>query len=305
LDTAPNNEEGIDLELRKAQIELRKAEIKEVKRILEIIHDGNGRLIAAQNLRNESAKSGNSRGLDGIDWESWKGRFHLKQATMMGHSFGAATAIQVLRDNDQFPDFSQGIALDPWAAVIPPAEGNTIRVPLLIMNSEAFMWWSDNFKAAKRVADEAGRDGNLSWLLTIAGSIHLSQTDIPILYPRVCSILLKMTADPKRAISLTLNAALEFLKNVMPRRLSAMNRGKDEGLLKVSITQEMPEEHRPDNRWIGMRLKIPHELATRVRNRKKRGKGSKFPEPEEEVWMHVAPSIEDIKAYTVPDDVLD
>ena len=271
---------------------------------MQIICDGNGHIIGAKNLRNEKAKGSNTRGTKGVDWSSWKGRFHLKQATICGHSFGAATAIEILRDNANFPDFSQGIALDMWTGPV-PLKGSTIRVPLLSISSEAFMWWQDNFTKAEAIADAANSAGCLTWLLTVRGTIHLSQTDIPILYPRVCSTLLKARISPKRAISLNVNLALEFLKTVIPDRISAMNRGVSEGLLKVPITKEIPEECRPDNKWIGMRLKIPHEFATRVKNRTVRGKSREFPMPEDEIWMHVAPTAEQIESYHRPDAVLD
>ena len=194
-----------------------------------------------------------------------------------------------------------------WAAVVHPADrGDSIRRPLLAISSEAFMWWADNYATAKAIAENAAAAGssNLSWLLTIRGSIHLSQTDIPVLYPRVCSTLLKSSIDPKRAITLNVSLALEFLSLVMmPDRVPASARASaaaaaDEGggLLRKPVTRDMPEEHRPDNKWIGMRLRIPHEFATRVKNRKERGSGRKFP-AEEEVWMHVAPSEEDVEAF--------
>lgn len=107
-----------------------------------------------------------------------------------------------------------------------------------------------------------------------------------------------------------MDLALEFLRIVMPGQLnvSALNprvetgpgEGKQKQLLQVPITTEMPEECRPDNKWIGMRLKIPHEFATRVRNRKERGLGREFQRPEDEIWMHVAPTAAQIEAYKKP-----
>ena len=306
-DTSPNNEVGVDLELRRAQIELRKAEIKEALRVLQVIRDGDGHLIGAQNLRNETSKDGKVCSSEAVDWTSWKGRFHTTHVTMCGHSFGAATTIEVLRDRALLPNFSQGIALDMWAAAVPSGKGGeTIRVPLLAISSEAFMWWSDNLQAAKAIAEGSRAAGNLAWLLTVRGSIHLSQTDIPILYPRICSALLKASIEPKRAVELNINLALEFLDLVMLGRgrggrllplAAAAQKAGQEGLLRRPITEEMPEEHRPDNKWIGMRLKIPHEFATRIRNRKERGKTRRFERFEEEVWMHVAPADAEIEAH--------
>lgn len=94
-DTSPGNESGINSELRGAQIQLRLAEIEEAYHSISVTHDGKGKSIAAANLRTKSPgrKGGSSRGLDGIDWASWKDRFHLHQVTMLGHSFGGATVI--------------------------------------------------------------------------------------------------------------------------------------------------------------------------------------------------------------------
>jgi platelet-activating factor acetylhydrolase len=58
----------------------------------------------------------------------------------------------------------------------------------------------------------------LAWLMTVRGSVHISQSDFSILYPWIASVLLKMTVNPRRAIDLNLNASLEFLKQVMVGR---------------------------------------------------------------------------------------
>ena len=301
-DTSPNNPTGIDLELRKAQFALRKAEIAEVLHILSVIHSGNGDSIASRNLRTSTGRGSSSSSTVGIDWSLWKGRFYSDQTTICGHSFGAATTIEVLRDPATFPDFSQGIALDTWALPVAAEDAPPIRVPLLSINSEAFMWWSDNFDVAKSIATNAHEaGGSLAWLLTIRGTVHLSQTDIPILYPRLCSALLKARIPPERSIALNISLALEFLRITMPGRVLEIGtgeRGKDEGLLRTPITNEMPEECRPDNKWIGMRLKIPGEFATRVRNRKERGQMRRFEQPGEELWMHVAPEEGEIERYS-------
>ena len=51
MDTAPNNEHGVDGELRSAQIEMRLCELEEAYRVLKIICAGDGEKIAQQNLR--------------------------------------------------------------------------------------------------------------------------------------------------------------------------------------------------------------------------------------------------------------
>ncbi len=63
-----------------------------------------------------------------------------------------------------------------------------------------------------------------------------------------------MKVNPRRAIDLNINANLEFLKLVMPARISAMNRGTNERLLEVTILEKLPEDHKPSGKYIAMRL---------------------------------------------------
>jgi len=121
FDTSPANEKGPDHKLRTAQIQLRLAEIEEAYHIMTLIHAGRGQEVAASNLRCKHTSSptnrgGSTRGLRGVDWPSWKSRFHLHQVTMLGHSFGAATTVEVLRNRERFSYVGQGIIYDIWGA---------------------------------------------------------------------------------------------------------------------------------------------------------------------------------------------
>jgi platelet-activating factor acetylhydrolase len=335
MDTAPGNKQGVDAALRTAQIQLRLAEIEEAYHVMTLIHSGQGHEIAARNLRHKNAKEkapigASSRGLLGVNWEAWKGRFHLQQVTMIGHSFGAATTVEVLRHQDRFTYVGQGIIYDIWGAAIQPPKdepGHRIHTPLLGINSEAFMYWNDNFESVMKLCKETKDEGGLCWLMTVRGSVHLSQSDFTILYPKICSLFLKMTVNPRRAIDLNINASLEFLRHVMPARISAMNRGRNEHLLDVRTLDKLPADHKPEERWLAMRLKIPHEARIRltpvwVRRalRKKKleaeadGKSiSDLPrdplgkvlvgleglEMGDEVWMHVAPTKDELERWGV------
>jgi platelet-activating factor acetylhydrolase len=323
-DTMPGNEHGVDMELRGAQIQLRLAEIQEAYHFMTLIHDGNGHSVAAANLRLKSPgqKGGSSRGLKGIDWGSWKSRFHLQQVTMVGHSFGGATAVEVLRHEDQFPYIGQGIIYDVWGgAVLPPGNEpeHRIKSPLLCINSEAFMYWSDNFQSVMSLCREAKDHDALVWLMTVRGSIHISQSDFSLLYPKLSSLFLKMTVNPRRAIDLNVNASLEFLKKVMPR-MSAMNRGTNEHLLDVTALKRLPSYHRPHHKHMAVRLRIPHEFRARVTprwlrrytwddNLKLQKKalprtptgtvltGLEALELGDEIWMHVAPTKDELARH--------
>lgn len=116
MDTAPNNENGVDRELRDAQIELRLCELEEAYRVLKMICAGNGDEVSRQNLRGPGYVGGTSRGLDGVDWTLWKNRFHVDKMTMAGHSFGAATIVEVLRHTERFKNVQAGIIYDIWGS---------------------------------------------------------------------------------------------------------------------------------------------------------------------------------------------
>lgn len=324
-DTAPNNKKGVDEELRNAQVELRLAELEEAFRVMGIIEAGDGAKIEACNLRRRGHRGGSTHGLQGVDWAAWRGRFLLKDVTILGHSFGGVTTVEVLRRPDRFGWICQGVIYDIWGAALhqlKPDDGDDstpkIKRPVLAINSEAFSYWQTNYDLIRSLVDEARREGALAWLMTVRGTVHVNQSDFSLLYPHVCSLFLKMTADPQRAIDLNVSATLEFLKIVMPRRIAQINRAmQNQGLLQataVGDVRDVPEaeRHRPGDKWLGARLKIPHELRYRLdpaklvrRHRVKANKDGQQPgfvgmsNPADEIWMHVAPDKEELEEHGV------
>ncbi|KAF2127973.1 hypothetical protein P153DRAFT_319134 [Dothidotthia symphoricarpi CBS 119687] len=313
MDTAPNNEQGVDKELRNAQIELRLCELEEAYRVLKIIHSGNGEEIARQNLRGKGYVGGSSRGLEGVIWSQWKGRFHVEKMTMAGHSFGGATTIEVLRHTDRFKNVQAGIIYDIWGAPIKPPEDNPehrIHMPLLGINSEAFMYWQKNYDAVMSLMKEADGEGVPAYLLTVRGSVHISQSDWTILYPNITSFFLKSMVHPQRAVDLNISASLEFLRLVTPSSgsgRSIINRCMtDESILDTALLDEVPTEHRPNDQWIAARLKVKNEFRTRVaarwRRRVKQVNGGKQPKgytTQDEVWNHFKPSDQRLEDWIV------
>ena len=304
-DTSPSNEKGVDHELRSAQIRMRIAEIEEAYAIIQKINGGAGLAIAAQNLRNAGGIGASTRGLSGVDWEAWKGRIHTSEATMVGHSFGAATTIELLRQDERFPWVSQGIMYDIWGMVLKPTESqphNLISKPLLGINSEAFMYWPDNFDAARFVCEEARSQGSPAWLMTVRGTVHISQSDFPLLYPHIASTVLNQTMDPRRAIDVNIIASLEYLATVLPshpiypfHRFIASDEDAD-NFLAVPAINELPTEHKPDEKWTAIRLKVPNEIKRRIiPKRRQRVKKYGGMIGEKEIWMHVSPTEEGLK----------
>jgi platelet-activating factor acetylhydrolase len=222
-------------------------------------------------MRGKGYKGGSSRGLEGVDWSQWKHRFHVDKMTIAGHSFGAATVVEVLRHPERFTNVQAGIIYDIWGAPIkPPAEDprHRIHLPLLGISSEAFMYWEKNWDSTMSLMKETSEHGAPAYLLTVRGSVHISQSDFSILYKHVVSFFLKATVHPQRAIDLNVSTSLEFLRLVTPAKgggKSIIDRCMtDEHLLETPTMEDMPTEHRPNDEWIAARLHVDHEFRKRT-----------------------------------------
>jgi platelet-activating factor acetylhydrolase len=314
-DTAPHNARGVDTELRNAQIEMRMAEIEEAYYILELINSGQGKKVTDMNLRRKGNMGASSRGLDGIDWDDWRGRVHTENVTIMGHSFGGATTVQVVR-NESLAWVGQGILLDAWGPATPEVGDNpreTIKKPILSIGSEAFMHWRENFDRLVGIANEARENNALCWMLTVRGSTHLSQTDFAMLYGKWMSLYMKTLVDPRRMLHLTIAASLEFLKIALPPEQTKYNTWVDEEILKTADAPEEPDakvslDHRPDDKWIAVRLKLENELSVRTRKWVQRKTQKLFSRRRSdrtlvdwgegnEIWMHFSPTHEEVEEH--------
>ena len=314
-DTSPHNEKGVDEELRSAQIALRIAEMEEAYRVMCEIGNGDGKLVADRNLRCEGFQASSSHGLEGVDWPRWKNRICLDHVTAAGHSFGAATVTEMLRHDDRFGYLSQGIIYDLWGAGTRPPEKEApthrIHTPILAINSEAFTYWPSNFELVESLVHEAQSNPHASpsWLMTLRGTVHISQSDFSLLYPNVSSLFLKMVANPRRALDLNINASLQFLSYVLPAELALVNRAyRNENLLEsdVSPLDRIPsaQMHKPHDDYIAMRLRIRHEwlyrispkLSRRIRRKQNEQKG-KPSETGDEIWLHIKPSKDSVERH--------
>ena len=143
------------------------------------------------------------------------------------------------------------------------------------------MYWQQNFDSVMSLMKETQESGAPAYLLTVRGSVHISQSDFSLLYTGITTLLMKATVHPQRAIDLNISASLEFLRRVTPDTgawKSLINRSmSEENLLETELLEEVPNEHRPTDQWIAAKLKVPHEFRTRlttgVRNFKRSKKG--------------------------------
>ena len=76
---------------------------------------------------------------------------------------------------------------DMWGIVLDPPESGPrehITPRFLWINSEVFIYWSDNYSAATCVYDEARAHGSVVGLLTVRSTAQTTQSDLAVLYPR-------------------------------------------------------------------------------------------------------------------------
>lgn len=189
-----------------------------------------------------------------------------------------------------------------------PASNDESRIqcPVLAINSEAFTYWEPNFDLVSSLMEEA--TPKPAWLMTVRGTVHVNQSDFSVLYPHVCSTVLKMTANPRRALDLNINASLEFLRMVMPGLPDEiMDAFPKEGLLCMDEEplSSIPsiQQHRPNEKFLAARLNIPHEFWWRITPGITRKLGRAKVEaqgghPCEEVWVHKRPSDGCIRDYS-------
>ena len=288
----------VDQELRAAQLDMRLAEIEEAYLILCRINAGGGDYLTKHNLQHPDSKGGPSMGLENVNWKEWEGRFHLDNVTMAGHSFGAATTVEVLRHEHRFIHVTQGIIYDIWGMAIEPPDdkpNHRIQAPLLAINSEAFMYWPDNFKVVKGLCDEVRNHGNPAWLMTVRGTVHISQSDFCVLYPHVANLLLKTMLNPIRAIDLNVDASLDFIDRVLPFKNKPFHRALgNKKLLDIRVIDEMPTEHVPKKKYTAIRLKVEHEASKRLTTLSPEHARQKYwkqilADGGEEAWLHASP----------------
>ncbi|CAF9929324.1 MAG: hypothetical protein HETSPECPRED_007343 [Heterodermia speciosa] len=301
MDTSPGNPQGIDGELRTAQLGLRLAEIDEAYQLINVINRGDGLDIAQRNLRKAGGVGASSRGLEGVNWSGWKGRVNVKQVTMVGHSFGAAATVEVLRQKEDFHWVKQAIIYDIWGAPLKPASNleQHINVPLLAVNSEAFTYWEENFKTVTSLCEETSECGAPSWLMTVRGTVHISHSDFCILYPHVASIFLKMVLKPERAIDLNINASLEFLARVIAKPAPFHRSLRNGQILEQQPLEKLPTKLKPDEERMARRLKLEHEMRGRVnpKLRRRLKKVGGIHSDDNEVWMHFVPADEVLERW--------
>ena len=81
----------------------------------------------------------------------------------------------------------------------------------------------------------------------------------------------------------------------MPQLIAPFHRSlESEKLLGLPCIDHMPNEHKPDEKWTTMHVKLPYEMRSRIvpRLRRKLKRYGSTDGGEKEIWMHIAPPAE-------------
>lgn len=221
LDKDEHGEEiGSLQDMRVAQLQLRQAEVLEAAHVLSQLNDGEGEALASSSTRTVDARAKLS---------DWKGRLDLNNLWALGHSFGGATSIELIRRPDTI--FTHALVLDPWLEPVAKAgQGPALQKPLFVINSEAFTIWRGNFDAVRQLVQESHRNSGKGWLMTMTKTVHTDFSDFPLLMPRFFKN--KSNVPSQRLVSLFSQASqMEFVGDFDRQRLTFPVRDEVEGEL--------------------------------------------------------------------------
>ncbi|NXE19553.1 PAFA2 acetylhydrolase, partial [Ardeotis kori] len=141
-----------------------------------------------------------------FDLSVLKDSVDLTKVAVMGHSFGGVTAVLALVKE---PGFRCAVALDAWMFPMENALYPEVPKPVLFINTEKFQT-PESVAKMKRLSSRNSQ----TKIITILGSVHLSQTDFTFLTGKLVSRIFgaRGTLDPYKGLDITSQAALAFLQ---------------------------------------------------------------------------------------------
>lgn len=141
-----------------------------------------------------------------FDLEKLKGAIDGDKIAVIGHSFGGATVIQTLSEDQRF---KCGIALDPWMRPVSEELHSKILQPLFFINSAQFQSSKDIEKIKKFY-----QPGKERKMITIRGSVHQNFADFTFVTGKIIGnkLTLKGEIDSGVAMDLIRKASLAFLQ---------------------------------------------------------------------------------------------
>ncbi|XP_065768536.1 platelet-activating factor acetylhydrolase isoform X1 [Muntiacus reevesi] len=141
-----------------------------------------------------------------FDVEQLKDSIDRDKIAVIGHSFGGATVIQTLSEDQRF---RCGIALDAWMLPMGDEVYSRIPQPLFFINLERFQYPSNIIRIKKCFLPDRERK-----MITIKGAVHHNLVDFTFVSSKMIGYLftLKGNIDSNVVISLSNKASLAFLQ---------------------------------------------------------------------------------------------
>ncbi|XP_032505587.1 platelet-activating factor acetylhydrolase isoform X2 [Phocoena sinus] len=141
-----------------------------------------------------------------FDVEQMKDSIDRDKIAIIGHSFGGATVIQSLSEDQRF---RCGVALDAWMFPVSDEVYSRIPQPLFFINSERFQYPSNIIKMKKCYLPDRERK-----MITIRGSVHQNFADFTFATGKIIGYIftLKGEIDSNVAMGLSNKASLAFLQ---------------------------------------------------------------------------------------------
>lgn len=231
-------------ELKHIQVAFRQAEIEETIRILQRINGGHGTEVFKSNARQE-----------GTHLDGWKDALDMSGVTVGGHSYGATTALRVLKDapSPKLP-INGCFALDPGKSS--GRLNDEISVPTLIIHSHSWsrkhsiFFGRPHFDVVRDVAEKVLERTNGAWFMTSLGTSHPSCTDAPLIEPLLLSWTTGASIDVRDGV-------YQYVK-VVSQFLQYLEDGKRRGILAHGITHK---EYDKDDRDDATKHAAPDELT--------------------------------------------
>ncbi|KAL1494972.1 hypothetical protein ABEB36_010471 [Hypothenemus hampei] len=184
---------------RNEQLKDRATECKEVMKFLKDLNEG----IVPNNVMDETPLHKTSP--INFKLNQLVGMLDLDNIVMMGHSFGAATALYTL---SQHLEFKLGVLLDPWMFPVKNEQlESTITQPLLFVNTQTFHIEA-NIQSMSKLMD-AKKEHQM---FTIKHTTHENQTDTVLLVGYWLNWFMKKI-NPLKALKINNSLILKFFKD--------------------------------------------------------------------------------------------
>ena len=189
--------ESYGVKFRSSQLAHRCTEVKDV--IESLKHLSKGEMRERQHADFDVAKAETHK----MTLQSFRGKLDFNNMALIGHSFGAATSINYLKDGGD--PFKCAVLLDPWMYAVDPTA--KVTIPVLNLQSHRFHWKS-NLDAIQKIAH---LNDPIYQFAYIKETRHQDASDLTLVYPKLMRLAKNGGENPKEVHELQDNLIFSFI----------------------------------------------------------------------------------------------